>query len=343
MQEDRSRLVEQVLSGGNPELQKLAAEGVLPLPPEQLIALQIRLARKGGAVGRTATESLRATESRLLIDYINREADVEALAFFTAEITHPVVLEALLRRRDIPRNLLFEIAPRLEPALQEILILRQDAIVEAPAILDSLEANPNLEASVERRIGEYREHLLPRKAAPRPAAPEPEEDADDEELASDSEVKAAIEKAAEAPAEGERDEHTGLTDGQIRLLPVPVRLKLSRGASRSLRAILVRDTNSHVAVSCLQNNAFSDDEVEGVARSRQVVDDVLTEISRRREWMTKYNIVHALVSNPRTPVAIALKNIPRLSIRDLRNLSRSRNVSRAVRTRAQNMLATKTG
>jgi hypothetical protein len=44
--------------------------------------------------------------------------------------------------------------------------------------------------------------------------------------------------------------------------------------------------------------------------------------------------MHNLVKNPRTPVPIAMRNIPRLSLRDLGQLKMDRNVSDAVRQHA---------
>ena len=55
---------------------------------------------------------------------------------------------------------------RTQELLQEALLLRQDAIVEEPLILDALERNPYLSPFSRRRILEYREHLLPRAAQP---------------------------------------------------------------------------------------------------------------------------------------------------------------------------------
>jgi hypothetical protein len=50
--------------------------------------------------------------------------------------------------------------------------------------------------------------------------------------------------------------------------------------------------------------------------------------------MARSAIVHALVANPRTPVGIGVRLVPRLSVRELRELSRDRNVSDAVRSTA---------
>ncbi len=340
VREAASPLVQQVLDGGNRELRVLAARGLLPIGPEELIPLQIHLAADPDPeVAGRARGVLKMTEPRLLAHFATHDAAADELFFLGAEVDDPLILEAILRRRDVPRMLLAELAPRLSSTLQEILILRQDAIVDLPLILEALETNTALEPHVRRRVHEYREHLLPRdhqaaveEAGPREVGP----------LPSDEEVRQAIEVAAKLPPAGEHDESTGLTEGQIRLLAVPVRIKLSRGASRTLRGILLRDSNAQVAVSALNNNALSDEEVEQLARSRSVVDDVLIEITRRREWMNRYAIVNALVNNPRTPIRVSLRQLSRLSLRDLRTLIGNRNVPDAVRSSARTIYQAKT-
>ena len=50
--------------------------------------------------------------------------------------------------------------------------------------------------------------------------------------------------------------------------------------------------------------------------------------------MRKYRIVRALVANPRTPVGLAVRLTARLSVRDLRSMSRDRNIADPVRAAA---------
>ena len=111
----------------------------------------------------------------------------------------------------------------------------------------------------------------------------------------------------EAPAEGEVETQTGLSEGQIRMLPVPARLKLARGASRQLRTFLLRDTNPQVALAALLGNPLSDQEVEHAASSRAVAEEVLEAIARKREWVSRYNVAKLLAQNPRTPLPISMQ------------------------------------
>lgn len=333
MADAQASLLDQVRSGANRQLQVLAASGFLPLAPEDLIPLQVQFVRGGDPeLASKAAESLRQVDARVAAPYLERQAGEDVLAFFAAQSSHPRLLETILRRRDVPRRLLVDLALRLPPDLQEVLVLRQDAILEEPQILSALEANPQLSGYVQRRITEYREHLLPRERTARPApAPFPpglEEEIDEAALA------AAVVAARSLPAEGEIEEKTGLSEGQIRMLPIPARLKLARGAPRSLRNFLLRDTNPQVACAALLFNNLSDQEIEQTAASRSVQEEVLAAIAKKREWIGRYPVMKALIQNPRTPLATALKYVPRLSVRDLRDLAKDRNVPDAVRSMA---------
>jgi hypothetical protein len=331
-------LVERVLSGADPQLALLAARGLLPLPPERLVPLQVRLADGDApAPAEAAAAALRQLDAALIGPYLERAAPEPVLAWFVRHSRNPKLLAVVIRRRDVPRRLLVELAPRLPPDLQEALVLRQDAIVEEPAIVDALEANPDLTPYLRRRLAEYRRHLLPRHRVEEPEPlDEPFADEPDE-----AQVAVAVAAAREHPERGERDPGTGLTEAQIRFLPIPVRMKMTRGTPRALRQILVRDPNPTVALAVLRNNRWSEQEIEQVAHNRNVEGEVLAAIAGDREWASKYRVVVALVHNPRTPLPLAVRLVPRLGVRELRLLSRNRNVPDPVRSTAHRLYTIK--
>jgi hypothetical protein len=331
-------LVRQILEGTSPELRLLAAQGILPLASEELIPLQVMLASDDDAmVANSAREALQSADTRLLGAYLAAEAPAEVLRWFALGHPDPTLVETVLRRRNVPLDLLEEVAGSLGPEQQEVLLLRQDAIVDRPSILDHLEANERLSTFARRRISEYRQHLLPRDTAIEAASREfdaatiavAELDADD--LAEIERVRAEV-----APT-GEVDHRTGLSEAQIRSLPVPVRIKLCRGASRALRQILIRDSNRLVSLGVLANAAFSEDEIEQVASNRSMDEEVLAVIARRREWVSRYGVCKALVQNPRTPVGLSVRLVTRLSVRDLKTLRRDKNVPEPVRSAADRL------
>ncbi len=327
----QATLLDQILSGTNRSLQVLAASGLVPLPPEELVPIQVALTASPDAeVSGKAHEALAGLDIRLGVDFLTHYAGEQELSYFGRQAPHPSFVEAVIRRSDVPRQLLIEIAPTLAPDLQEALVLRQDAIIEEPQILVALERNGQLSSYTRRRIWEYREHLLPKDKLP---PKKPEEILEEAEALTEEEVDEAIEEVKEKQPEGEPGE-SGLTDAQVRGLPVPVRVKLARNANRQLRGILIRDTNAQVALAVLLGNSLPDQEVELIANSRNVVDEVLAAIPKRREWIRKYTIAKALVRNPRTQLALALRLVPRMSLKDLRALARDKNVADGVRKTA---------
>ena len=340
-------LIEQIRAG-NRQLQDMAADGLVPLPPEKLIPLQVELAETADLdLRQKAMASLHNHEPSILVPFLKGQADERTMGYFATNVRRPEVVETLLARRDVPRQILMAMAPLLDADGQERLLLRQDAIVEEPKILVELERNPNLSSYAKRRMWEYREHLLPRDKVP----PKKAEDVLAEvDTWTEEDVSEAIGAARGKPPEGDvvvdpeekpGDPLAGLTDVQIRGLPVPVRIKLARGADRQMRGLLIRDANSQVALATLLDNSVPDQEVEQIANNRAVLGEVLEAISKKRDWIRKYTIARALVKNPRTPQMISIRLVPRMVPRDLRELSRDKNVPDAVRSRARRLYQAK--
>ncbi|REJ84414.1 MAG: hypothetical protein DWQ36_09475 [Acidobacteria bacterium] len=356
MSEERSELFEQALEGSNRRLQELAADGLLPILPEQLMALQVRIAVGGDPeLADRARSSLADLDRDWLRRVLREESDPEVLTYYSLPDHNRMIREVALQNRKLPVLAIERVAPTADQEIQEIILLRQDLLLSNPELLDLLAGNPDLSAYSRRRIEEYRKHLFGEtdEAEPEVEGEEGEIDArrmiaallaEDEELSPDDaedlldEVDRVL---AESEVEGEIDERTKLSEGQIRAFPVAVRMKLARGASRTVRGILLKDPNPQVAVAVVQGAAVTEAEAEQIASNRHVCDEVLTEISRRREWVRKYTIVHNLVKNPKTPPGIAVKLLPRLSVRDLGRLRSDRNVADAVRQVAIRMHMTK--
>src|SRR5688500_12964756 len=293
--------------------------------PDNLIALQVRLTRhRDPVVAQRARDSLRELDPRMAAEFLIQDASEEVLLYFGVEIAKPPIVEAILRRRDAPRHLLVELAGKIGPELQEILLLREDAIVAEPAILDALERNPRLGTYARRRAVEIRQHLL---RPPAPAA----EDEEEEELAG-LDLAEVVAAASAFPPAGEMDEETGLTEMQVRALATGMRPRPARGASRKMHNMLIRDVSPRVALATISGNSWSEGEIEQVCRLRNIAVEVLDAIAKEREWTRRYPIVIALVSNPKTPVPAALRLLHRLAVRDLRLLAEDRNISDALRS-----------
>jgi hypothetical protein len=132
------------------------------------------------------------------------------------------------------------------------------------------------------------------------------------------------------------DEGTALQ--RLQKLNVPQKVQRATKGSREERAILIRDPNKMISLAVLSSPKLTISEVEGFARAGNVSEDCLRTIAFCRAWMKSYNVVAALTRNPKTPIAISMNLLARLSEKDLRTLSTDRNVPDVLRVTARKKL-----
>jgi hypothetical protein len=154
-----------------------------------------------------------------------------------------------------------------------------------------------------------------------------------------TEIEAIKRKDLAHKAARSREIHTESLMMRVQKLTVSERIRLAMKGNRDIRSILLKDTNKEVILSVLENPKISDSEIEMIARSRSVREEALRTISRNREWMKNYNIVLALVSNPKTPAGVAMGFVSSLKTRDLQILEKNKNVAEAVRSAAKRLFS----
>jgi len=138
-------------------------------------------------------------------------------------------------------------------------------------------------------------------------------------------------ESAESPSEG--------MFLRIRRMTVGERIKLALRGNKEARVVLLRDSNRIIVRLVLQNPRITEDEIIGITVNRTADDEVLRQIANRRDWTKAYQVRAGLVANPRTPLTIALRFLPTLAERDIRQLARSKNVPDAVAGAARRMVA----
>jgi hypothetical protein len=80
----------------------------------------------------------------------------------------------------------------------------------------------------------------------------------------------------------------------------------------------------------MKNPRISDGEVLLVAKNKTSSDELIRIILLNKEWMKNYEIKKALVIHPKTPVPKALRFVSSLTMKDLKSLAKSRQVSNIV-------------
>ncbi len=117
---------------------------------------------------------------------------------------------------------------------------------------------------------------------------------------------------------------------------------LAMKGGREERMILIRDSNRTVALGVLKNGRLTKNEVESIAKMRNVQDEVLRHIGLSREWTKSYAVIVSLVSNPRAPRTVSMNFVNRLSNHDLKAVAQSREVPELIRRMARRTLEMRT-
>lgn len=219
------------------------------------------------------------------------------------------------------------LAPRAHEQLELLVLLLNDSDADvsgaADATLQSIPA-PALEAFLARAdvSAELRSFFAARGVAVGAAiAPA----ASDEPL---------IDTAPEPPAALENEDQQS-TLQRIAAMTVAQRIGVAMKGSREERAILIRDPNKIVAVAVLSSPKMTETEIESVAKMASISDEILRIIANNRAWTKRYGVIVALARNPKTPVAISMNLLARLTDKDLRSISADRNVPEVLRITAR--------
>jgi hypothetical protein len=142
-----------------------------------------------------------------------------------------------------------------------------------------------------------------------------------------------------ADADGETtDEKRGAVQ-RLAAMTVSERMGTAMKGSREERAILIRDPNKLVSVAVLSSPKLNESEVESFAKMANVSDEVLRIIGQTRAWVKNYGIASSLTRNPKTPLAVSLNLVQRLTDRDLKMITLDRNVQEPLRIAARKRLS----
>lgn len=119
---------------------------------------------------------------------------------------------------------------------------------------------------------------------------------------------------------------------------VPEKVKCAMKGTREMRAVLIRDPNRMVASAVLSCPKVNEAEVEAFAKMGNVSEDILRTIGNTRAWIKSYAVTLSLVKNSKTPVAMSMTLMQRLTESDVKKLATDRNVPEALRLSAKKRL-----
>jgi hypothetical protein len=144
------------------------------------------------------------------------------------------------------------------------------------------------------------------------------------------------ERGGSAPPPTPEQEEKRLTMTQrVLKMSVSQKIKLATLGNREARMLLLRDANRLVSLAAVQSPRITDGEILSLANSKTAGAEVLRYIYERRDFLKVYALRAALVRNPKVPLPTALKFLPTLQEKDIKELARDRNVPATVQAQAK--------
>jgi len=338
------QLLEGIRKGMIPRAIRLfAAQGLLPVPRADLIRVLVLVAVDGDEeVSGAAKESLAGFQTEHFLDVLRQDGlepiEIDLLA---RTVNDEVLLESIIRDARTAEETLRWIGRTGNPRIQDALITNQVRILNCLEILDDLRENPNASPEILRRVREFEEEFLERAirwASGLEEEPRVEPGVSIEEaLVELREIGMFLPGtevthvgAGEQPGPSEPQE---IQDAFVRLAMMNAHQKVMTAVkgTREERLILVRDRSTLVVRAVIAGPKMNIADVEHIAGLRTVNEEALRLIAQRGLWIRRYGVVRNLVFNPKTPAALAIQLVSRLSTRDIGFLAKDRGVSEAVR------------
>ncbi len=292
----------------------MAAKGMVPVKGADLVLLLAQLSADADAeVSRTAVETLVGLPENVLLPAC--KADLPAGVLHEVALRFPKnddVLARLASNHAVADATIARISSHCVERITEIIAVNQQRLLGAPEIIEALYKNKNTRMSTADRLVELAarhdvevtgipmfEEL--KKAIRGQLVPEPSE----EPLPSDELFAKAL---------------------KIREMNIGEKIRMALLGNAAARSILLRDPNKIVAMAAISSPATGESEAKNAAQSREVSEDILRYIGRKREWLRSYEIKRMLCNNPKTPLALSMGFLSHLRRNDLRALSRSRGI-----------------
>jgi hypothetical protein len=297
-----------------------------------------------------AVKQLKTISETTKLSYLEKSEINHRVAFFLALEAlgrqNNKIIGKIIHNQALPVEFLTKIAEKGDASVLEMLLDNQIKLIAYPEIMDIMEKNPGINNYIKGKIKEIREFYLQDDAVEEIPAEEVLEDVKDI-------IVQEQQEGQETDKEGEdaEEELDGLevlevakkkamtTLQEINSLGISDRIKLALTGNKTQRMILIKDSNKMVSLAVLESPKVTTDEIIILAKNKSLASELISRISKNREWIKNYAVIAELVRNPKTPVKSALSFVNRLHNRDLRLLSVNKNTSPVIREFAANLFS----
>lgn len=337
----------------------MAARGLAPLGPPDLATAIYQLTHDADPkLAEAAQQSAAKLPDKILAAALAEALDPRVIEFFAQQVVDRAeIIEVVLLNPATHDETFVGLAGLLREGALEILAGNQQRLLRHPAIIEALYFNQATRMSTVDRVLELAvrngvelsgiPHFKELAATILGGGGEEASEAEQSEstkLEQTDNLFASLLDAGEweqqvdvGTLEYESEGEEGERSKSISELPISGKIRLALLGKAGDRAVLVRDSNKLVAMSVIKSPKLTDGEIAKFAGNRSICEDVIRYIAERREWHKNYQVKISLASNPKTPLAHALRMLPQLRSNDLRAISRSKNIPSVLAQAAKRM------
>ncbi|MCD6498964.1 MAG: hypothetical protein J7M25_11785 [Deltaproteobacteria bacterium] len=334
------------------KLRQMAAKGLVPgMSGPDLVCVLYQLSHDSDAsVSDLATGTLSHLDEPILKACLDKDLPPQVLDTLARAVHgRSALVELMVLNNAVADETLVRLVSDMNERLTEMVARNEQRLLRYPALIEALYANPNTRMSTASRcvelavrngvklsMGAFREMAQAIGMMPR------DEDPMDRALAEaefDQSFSSIYEETASKEISGEDSEAEAHKHKELLLriekLSIPEKVRLAILGNAFHRTVLLRDPNHMVAIAAIKSPKLTELEVVRATKNPQMSEDVLRYIMHRREWLKIYQVKANLAVNPKTPLSLALQLLPHLRPRELKLLSRSKNIPTALRGAAK--------
>jgi hypothetical protein len=352
--------VQKVL-GGASAAKLMAAKGIAPLRPTELLVAIYQLSFDADPAVKAAAEaSAGALPDKVLVPPLGEALPAAVIHFFAERIapSRDEALAKILYNQVTLDATYVRLAAKLWERETEIIVQNEARLLRCPAIVQALFMNKQARmSSVNRAIelcarNNVRVDGIPafdeiaKAITEDPTATDPS--VVDTEFAQVLQKVAEIsdEEAADAEVTGtkEKEETTSKRKSPVidfMKLKLHEKIRLATLGNAYCRSNLIRDSNKMVSLAVIRSPLITDTEVVRYSGSRQIAEDVIRYIANQRDFTKMYQVKLNLAQNPKCPLGFSLRFLPTLHAEDLKALAKSKNIPSALAIAARKLVQTR--
>jgi len=354
----------QKLVGAPPAAKLMAAKGIAPLRPTELLVAIYQLSFDEDAAVKAAAEtSAGALPDKVMLAPLGESLPAAVLHFFAQRLA-PTRTECIARilYNQVTLDATFvRLAERVFERETEIIVQNEARLLRCPSIVRALFMNKQARmSSVNRAIelcarnnvrvegilgfDEIAKSIQEDPSAVDPAVADPG-------FASVLEKVAAIsdEEVGDAEVTGSTEVTGATKERSTRKSPIidftrlklHEKIRLATLGNAYCRSNLIRDSNKMVSLAVIRSPLITDTEVVRYASNRQIGEDVIRYIANQRDFTKMYQVKLNLAQNPKCPLGFSLRFLPMLHAEDLKALAKSKNVPSALAVAARKLVQTR--